>query len=163
MRGTSSSFRCRIDADLSGFRFWQDLNTDGDVQITELGLIRNGHDGSIDFFLDRDLNRDLFLTPLRPGTGVEYVDDTRPVEDLTSIDFAPDQLYETSGILAVPGFGYIFEMDGQDGFKRYGALRVTHVGQTFIMFDWAFQTDPGNPELMVTTGGRLLRHARMPS
>ena len=85
------------------------------------------------------------------------------MEDLTSIDFAPDQLYETSGILAVPGFGYIFEMDGQDGFKRYGALRVTHVGQTFIMFDWAFQTDPGNPELMVTTGGRLLRHARMPS
>ena len=151
-------------ADLSGFRFWQDLNTDGDAQIPELGLIRNGHDASIDFFLDRDdLHGDLFLTPLRPGTGVEYADDTHLVEDLTSIDFAPDQLYETSGILAAPGFGYIFEMDGLDGFKRYGALRVTHVGQTFIMFDWAFQTDPGNPELMVTSGGRLLRHARMRS
>jgi hypothetical protein len=151
-------------ADLSGFRFWQDLNADGDVQIPELGLIRNGNDASIDFFLERGgLPGELFLTPVRPGTGVEYADDTRPVEDLTSIDFAPDQLYETSGVLAAPGFGYIFEMDGLDGFKRYGALRVTHVGQTFIMFDWAFQTDPGNPELIVTSGGRLLRHARIPS
>ena len=156
-------FAVQARPDVSGFRFWQDLNTDGESQIAELGLIRNGHDSSIDFFVDRDSKGDLFLTPLRPGTGVEYADDTRPVEDLTSIDFAPDQSYETSGIQAVPGFGYIFEMDGQDGFKRYGALRVTHVGQDFLIFDWAFQTDPGNPELMVASGGRLLRHTRMPS
>ena len=156
-------FAVQARPDVSGFRFWQDLNTDGESQIAELGLIRSGHDNSIDFFVDRDSNGDLFLTPLRPGTGVEYADDASPVEDLTSIDFAPDQSYETSGIQAVPGFGYIFEMDGQDGFKRYGALRVTHVGQDFLIFDWAFQTDPGNPELMVASGGRLLRHTRMPS
>ena len=100
---------------------------------------------------------------MRPGTGVEYADDRRPVDDLTSIDFAPDQTYRTSGIQAVPGFGYIFEMDGGDGFRRYGALRVTHVGQEFLIMDWAFQTDPGNPELLVTSGGRLLQRARMPS
>ena len=40
-------------------------------------------------------------------------------------------------------------MDGGDGFKRYGAVRVTHVGQDFLILDWAFQTDPGNPELIV--------------
>jgi hypothetical protein len=40
-------------------------------------------------------------------------------------------------------------MDGGDGFLRYGAVRVTHVGQTFLIFDWAYQTDPGNPELLV--------------
>ena len=56
----------------------------------------------------------------------------------------------TSGILAIPGYGYVFEMDGGDGFKRYGAVRVTHVGQTLLILDWAFQTDPGNPELIVT-------------
>lgn len=148
-------------ADVSGFRFWQDLNNDDEAQNAELGLISNGHGASIDFVLDRDLNGDMFLTPVRPGTGVEYADDSRMVEDLTSIDFAPDQVYQTTGIQAVPGFGYIFEMDGQDGFKRYGALRVTHVGETFIMFDWAFQTDPGNPELMVASGGRLLQRARL--
>jgi hypothetical protein len=38
-------------------------------------------------------------------------------------------------------------MSAADGLPRYGALRVTHVGQTFLIMDWAFQTDPGNPEL----------------
>jgi hypothetical protein len=30
------------------------------------------------------------------------------------------------------------------------------VGQTFLILDWAFQTDPGNPQLLVgkkTSGG----------
>jgi hypothetical protein len=40
-------------------------------------------------------------------------------------------------------------MSGGDGFARYGALRVTHVGANFLILDWAFQTDPGDPELIV--------------
>jgi hypothetical protein len=28
-------------------------------------------------------------------------------------------------------------------------VRVSHVGTTFLIMDWAFQTDPGNPELLV--------------
>jgi hypothetical protein len=43
----------------------------------------------------------------------------------------------------------VFETDGGDGFIRYGAVRVTHVGQSFLILDWAFQTDRGNPELLV--------------
>jgi hypothetical protein len=136
----------------SGFRFWDDLNGDHLVQDGELGLVRPGNATNIDFAVDRDGAGDLFLTPVRTGTGVEYYDDTKPVADLTSIDFAADRTYRTSGILASPGFGYVFEMDGGDGFKRYGAVRVTHVGQTFLILDWAFQTDPGNPELRV--GGK---------
>ena len=57
----------------------------------ELGLVRDGTSGGIDFAVDRDGSGDLFLTPIRAGTGVEYYDDTAPVEDLTSVDFAPDQ------------------------------------------------------------------------
>jgi len=136
----------------SGFRFWDDLNNDGQVQNAELGLVRDGTSSTIDFVVLRDGAGDLFLTPVRAGTGVEYYDDTDPVEDLTSIDFAEDRDYRTSGILAIPGYGYVFEMDGGDGFLRYGALRVTHVGQTFLIMDWAFQTDPGNPELIVRSG-----------
>ena len=83
-------------------------------------------------------------------TTVFGLDANNPVQDLTSIDFAADRTYRTSGILAIPGYGYVFEMDGGDGFKRYGAVRVTHVGQTLLILDWAFQTDPGNPELIVT-------------
>lgn len=134
----------------SGFRFWDDLNGDNGVQDGELGLVRSGDATNIDFAVDRDGAGDLFLTPVRAGTGVEYYDDTNPVGDLTSIDFAADRTYLTSGILAKPGFGYVFEMNGGDGFKRYGAVRVTHVGQNFLILDWAFQTDPGNPELIVT-------------
>jgi hypothetical protein len=139
----------QVQTDGSGFRFWDDLNADGLVQRAELGIVRPGDGSDIDFAVDRDGAGDLFLTPVRAGTGVEYYDANNPVEDLTSIDFAADRTYRTSGILAIPGYGYVFEMDGGDGFKRYGAVRVTHVGQTFLILDWAFQTDPGNPELMV--------------
>ncbi|MGH7527888.1 MAG: hypothetical protein ACREMX_14425 [Gemmatimonadales bacterium] len=137
----------------SGFRFWDDQNTDGEVQDAELGLVLSGNSSASDFFVDRDAAGDLFLTPVRTGTGVEYYDSNAPVGDLTNIDFAEDLSgiggYRTSGILAIPGYGYVFETDGGDGFKRYGAIRVTHVGQTFLIMDWGFQTDPGTPELVV--------------
>jgi hypothetical protein len=133
----------------SGFRFWDDLNDDGSTQSGELGLVRSADSPDIDFFVDRDGSGDLFLTPVREGTGVEFYDENDPVEDLTSIDFAEDLTYRTTGIQAVPGFGYVFETDGGDGFVRYGAVRVQHVGTTFLILDWSFQTDPGNPELLV--------------
>lgn len=132
----------------SGFRFWDDLNGDNAVQNSELGIARSGAGSDIDFVVDSDAG-DLFLTPVRAGTGVEYYDPNNPVEDLTSIDFAEDRTYLSTGILALPGYGYVFEMDGGDGFKRYGAVRISHVGQDFLILDWAYQTDPGNPELIV--------------
>ena len=148
----------------SGFRFWDDLDGDQQVQDSEMGLVRAGSAGDIDFAVERDGTGSVFLTPVRPGTGVEFYDDEVPVGDLTSVDFAPcipDSSpdgcapYTTSPIEALPGFGYVFETDGGDGFVRYGAVRVTHVGPTFIILDWAFQTDRGNPELLVgKTAGR---------
>jgi hypothetical protein len=134
----------------SGFRFWDDVDGDGLVQGSELGVIQSGGSSTIDFVVDRTGTGDLFLTPVRTGTGVEYYDASAPVGDLTTIDFAADRTYSPAGILAIPGYGYVFEMSGGDGFKRYGAVRVTHVGQDFLILDWAFQTDPGNPELVVT-------------
>jgi hypothetical protein len=142
----------QVQAAGSGFRFWDDLNGDGAVQDGELGLVRSGGGTDIVFAVDR-INGELFLTPVRAGTGVELYDENNPVEDLTSIDFAADRAYRTTAIQASPGFGYVFEMNGGDGFKRYGAVRVTHVGQDFLILDWAYQTDPGNPELLVSSGG----------
>jgi hypothetical protein len=143
-------------ADSSGFRFW-DEDGDGQVEVGELGRIRAGAATDIDFFVDRDGSGSLFFNPVRAGTGVELYD-VVPVEDLTSVDVAaciagaiPGQCaaYTTSPLEASPGFGYVFETDGGDGFLRYGAVRVTHVGQSFLILDWAFQTDRGNPELLV--------------
>jgi hypothetical protein len=133
----------------SGFRFWDDLNDDGATQNSELGLVRSGFSTGIDFYVTRDLNGDIFLSPVRSGTGVELYSES-PVDDLTSIDFAADHDYSETDIQAVPGFGYVFEMSGGDGFARFGAIRITHVGTNMIILDWAFQTDPGNPELKVS-------------
>jgi hypothetical protein len=143
-------------ADSSGFRFWDD-DGDGQVADGELGRIRPGAAADLDFFVDRDGTGALFFNPVRAGTGVELYGSV-PVEDLTSVDVAPCiagatpgqcAAYTTSPIEASPGFGYVFETDGGDGFIRYGAVRVTHVGQSFLILDWAFQTDRGNPELLV--------------
>jgi hypothetical protein len=147
-------YATQFQASGSGFRFWDDLNGDGTVQGNELGLVRSSAGSNIDFFVNRDAGGDLFLTPARAGTGVEYYDENNPVEDLTSIDFAAERTYRTTGILAIPGYGYVFEMDGGDGFKRYGAIRLSHVGQDFLIMDWAYQTDPGNPELLVRSANQ---------
>jgi hypothetical protein len=137
-----------VTAANAGFRFWDD-DGNGTVELGELGVVRSANSPDIDFFVDRDSEGALFLTPVRAGTGVEYYDEEDPVQDLTSIDFAPDLTYRTTPIEAVPGFGYVFEMDGGDDFPRYGAVRIQHVGSTFLILDWAYQSDPGNPELIV--------------
>jgi hypothetical protein len=143
-------------ADSSGLRFWDD-DGDGQVEDGELGRVRPGGSPDIDFFVDRDGTGALFFNPVRAGTGVEPYEDV-PVADLTSITQAPCIAgsvagecahYLTSALEASTGFGYVFETDGGDGFIRYAAVRVTHAGQNFLILDWAFQTDRGNPELLV--------------
>jgi hypothetical protein len=123
-----------------------------------LGRARRGDASDIDFFFDKDaITGEFYFNPVRPGTGVEPYD-ALPVDDLTSIDSAPCPPSSTPGVCAPylnsplearVGLGYVFETDGGDGHPRYGAVRVTHIGQNFMIFDWAFQGDPGNPELLV--------------
>ncbi len=144
-------FPFQDDPDRSGFRFFEDLNGDGFVAAAELGLIRRGDRSDIDFRIDR-VGGIMFLEPVRTGTSIGLYS-SNPIGDLTSIDIAPLSVYSTVGLSAEPGFGYVFEMEGGDQFARFGALRVTHVGTQYIIFDWAYQTDPGNPELSVS-GGR---------
>jgi len=135
----------------SGFRFWQDVNADGSAQSSELGLIQNGNLTSIDFWVHRDpADSTLWLVPEFSGTQIQLYS-TSPVSDLTSIDFAPDTGYTRNMIQAVPGYAYVFQIvEGTT--LRYGALRVTHVGRDYLIFDWSFQTDPGNPELQIRAG-----------
>jgi fibronectin type 3 domain-containing protein len=132
----------------SGFRFWQDLNGNGLAETGEIGLIGSGSATNIDFSVERDQTGTLFLTPVRSGTGVLVYGST-PVGALDSIDVAPNATFPTSGVEAKPGWGYVFETSAADGFARYGAVRVSHVGQSYLILDWSYQTDPGNPELIV--------------
>lgn len=132
----------------SAFRFWQDLDADGVVDRNELGRTLDGNDPSADFTVERDAGTgELFLTPARAGVTVALYG-SAPVTDLTSIDVAPLTGFAAGGLQALPGWGYVFEMPGTQ-FVQYGAVRVSHVGQNFLILDWAYQTDPGNPELVV--------------
>jgi len=135
----------------SGFRFWQDLNTDGRAQASELGRVQDGNLTSIDFWVYRDpSDSTLWLVPEFTGTQIRLYSNS-PVADLTSIDFAPASGYSRNMIQAVPGYAYVFQIvEGTT--LRYGALRVTHVGRDYLIFDWSFQTDPGNPELVIRAG-----------
>ncbi len=135
----------------SGFRFWQDLNGDGLAQAAELGRIQDGNLTSIDFWVHRDAtDSTLWIVPKFAGTRMQLYS-ASPVADLTSIDFAPASGYSTDMIQAVPGYAYVFEIvEGTT--LRYGALRVTHVGRDYMIFDWSFQTDVGNPELHIRAG-----------
>jgi hypothetical protein len=141
----------QANASQSGFRFFEDLNGNGQVDANELGLVTAGDDATADFWVDVDGSGTVWITPVRQGTEVALYD-TQPVEDLTSIDVAPVSGYATSQISAVPGYGYVFQMSGGDGYYRYGAIRVTHVSAQYMIFDWSYQTDPGNPELQVHGG-----------
>ncbi len=135
----------------SGFRFWQDLNADGRQQTSELGLVVDGIRTDIDFWIYRDpTDSTLWIQPEFAGTRMRLYD-TAPVADLTSIDFAPAAGYSSNMIQAVPGYAYVFEIV-EGSTLRYGALRVTHVGRDYMIFDWSFQTDVGNPELLRRAG-----------
>lgn len=135
----------------SGFRFWQDLNGDGRAQASELGLVVDGIRTDIDFWVYRDpTDSTLWIQPEFSGTRMRLYSNS-PVADLTDIDFAPATGYSSNMIQAVPGYAYVFEIvEGTT--LRYGALRVTHVGRDYMIFDWSFQTDAGNPELIVRAG-----------
>jgi hypothetical protein len=140
------------DAATAGFRFWRDLNNDGQVSANELGLVGSGNDvNNIDFYVTRVGTGGAQIATSRPGTGVVLYSNNA-IADLTSIDVAPLGPYVSTTLQARPGFGYVFEMDAGDQYARYGAIRVTHVGQDYIIFDWSYQTDPGNPELSIGAG-----------
>ena len=134
----------------SGFRFWEDLNADGRAQGAELGRVLDGNRTDIDFWIFRASDSTLWLVPEFTGTRIRLYS-TSPLDDLTSIDFAPVAGYTRDMIQAVPGYGYVFEIV-EGASLRYAALRITHVGRDYLIFDWSFQTDPGNPELVVRAG-----------
>jgi hypothetical protein len=137
-------FPMQQDSTQAGFRFWNDANADGKGQNAELGLVASGNATNIDFRVTRGAGDTLWIEPVYSGTRMQVYGQ---VADLTSIDFAPATGYSRSMFQAVPTYGYVFEIvEGTT--LRYGALRVTHVGRNYLIFDWSFQTDIGNPELI---------------
>jgi hypothetical protein len=136
------------NATRAGFRFWKDLNNDGKAQSAELGLVESGNAADIDFRVTRGVGDTLWIEPVYGGTRMQVYGQ---VADLTSIDFAPASGYRRNLFQAVPTYGYVFEI--VEGSRlHYGAVRVTHVGRDYLILDWSYQTDIGNPELIRRAG-----------
>ena len=112
------------------------------------GVVTSGTRAGIDFRLERRSNGLLYFVPQRSDVSIAlYSQD--PVEDLTSIDIAPlDNAFSSSAISAVPGYAYVFRI-GNVGSATYGAVRVSHVGSDYVIFDWSWQSAPNNPELKI--------------
>ena len=142
----------QADSLRSGFRFWDDVNGDGRGQAGELGLIQNGNRTDIDFWIYRDpADSTLWIVPEFSGTSMRLYS-ASPVGDLTDIDIAPVGGYSRNMFQAVPGYGYVFQIVDGTTTLHYAALRVTHVGRDYLIFDWSVQTDLGNPELLRAGG-----------
>jgi hypothetical protein len=72
-----------------------------------------------------------------------------PVSELTSIDRAPATGYGDAARVQA-GFGYVFRI--QYGTEvRYAAIRVVYVATDYVLFDFAFQSLSGSPELLRAT------------
>ena len=134
-----------------GFRFWLDTNGDGKATGGELGQILPTAGSNMDFRMYVDVSNVVWIEPVRAGTTLAIYGNA-PVADLTSVDVAPTTGFAASAAEAVPGWGYVFQMSGGDGFARFGGLRITHASADYVIFDWSFQTDPGNPELSIRGG-----------
>ncbi|MEO5800733.1 MAG: hypothetical protein ABIZ70_08680 [Gemmatimonadales bacterium] len=130
----------------AGFRFWRDLDGNGGAVRSELGWVMSGA-ADVDLVVQRDAGGRFTLVPQRAGTEIAVYGQA-PVGSLHDIDVAPLTGFARTGVEAIAGWGYVVQMTGADGFKRFGALRVVSVGAGFLLLDWAFQNDPGNPELI---------------
>jgi hypothetical protein len=130
----------------SGFRFFRDFNNDGIASPSELGLVGPSGPGNMDFTVTTDAGGNFLLVPQRVGTTAQQFG-TLPIHDLTDIDIAPSGGYSASSLVAKPRFGYVFQMT-EGAFYAYGALRVVATGTNYVIFDWSYQTDAGNPELL---------------
>jgi hypothetical protein len=128
----------------SGFRFWFDANGNGVGDPGELGLVVSAGAPGADFVVAHD-SGGIYLVPM--GSDSMQVYGSTPVADLTSIDYAPASGYTNDMYQAAPMWGYVFQIRGTQ-YYEYGALRVTAVGPNYVIFDWSYQTDPGNPELL---------------
>jgi hypothetical protein len=125
-------------SDSSGFLFVDDVTH-------RLGVVAASSRTDLDFTIVRHSDGTLWFQPARSGATMALFGST-PVIDLTSIDRAPSTGYSSATIQAVPGFAYIFRIQKADG-VHFAAARVAYVAADYVVFDWSYQSAPGNAEL----------------
>jgi hypothetical protein len=127
-----------VRRDSSGFVFLDDVTK-------TLGVVSTSSRTDLDFTIERHADGSLWFAPARPGVTMALYSN-QPVGDLTSIDRAPASGFAAVTIEAVPGYAYIFRIVKADG-VHYAGVRVGFRTTDYVVFDWSYQTTPGNAEL----------------
>ena len=83
-------------------------------------------------------------TALKCGVGADA--------DCSSLDVAPTSGYVQQDVGLDPQTTYVLRVTGDDGQLHYAAVRVDLLGSdqsgyAIMIFDWAYQLQPGNPQL----------------
>ena len=124
--------------DSSGFLFYDDIGK-------KPGVVSSSARTDIDLFVERQSDGSLWFVPARTGATMMLYS-TRPVGDLTSVDRAPASGFSSAKIEAVAGYAYVFRVTKADG-VHFAAARVAFVTPEYVVFDWSYQSGPGNSEL----------------
>jgi hypothetical protein len=124
--------------DSSGFLYLEELTR-------KLGVVASASRTDLDFTIERHSDGTLWFQPARAGSTMALYGNA-PVASLTSIDRAPSAGYSSATIQAVPGFAYVFRVQKADG-VHFAAARVAYVAADYVVFDWSYQSGPGNAEL----------------
>jgi hypothetical protein len=119
--GTSTSAHWRLESDMSG---WRIVPLNG-TQVTEFGR----------------------TTALVCGPGADA--------GCKAARTAPTAGYTTAPIYVDAEYSYVFRVTGSDGQPHFAVLRVTMLGtdqrgKDLMIFDWAYQTRPNEPQLSVS-------------
>jgi hypothetical protein len=135
---------------VSGFRFEEDENTNP---------IRSGTASDRHFRLETDVNG-WWLVP-GPGTTIHQTGFATTAlkcgvgadATCTDVSTAPTSGYSSADMELLPQTTYILRVIGNDGLAHYGAIRVVLLGSDqsgdpIMIFDWAYQLQPGNPALV---------------
>ncbi len=97
-----------------------------------------------DFFYGYD---DINEVPyLYTGRSDTWIQDFGYTESLDEITYAPEYGWSTTGVVeAILGHTYIFWIWD----NHFAKVRLSAIGPDYVIFDWAYQIDPGNPELVI--------------
>jgi hypothetical protein len=82
-----------------------------------------------------------------PLNGAEVVRLEEPVDQLGDVNFAPESGYLPDPVQAFVGSAYVFRIS-RGSARFFAVIRVSHIAPGVLVFDWAFQTDEGNRELL---------------
>ncbi len=133
----------------SGFRFQEAEDLEAVVD----GDRRNRH-----FRIESDRNAVWVV----PASGVRIYPEARWTsslkcgpgadEDCASWEEAPTSGYSSSRAGLLAGYTYMFRVPGDDGEVRFGSIRPSIMGfdqegRELVIFDWAYQTQAGNPRM----------------